>query len=39
MDDIILIERLQRYLPSHQTKLIGIDILQVKKYCLLIKNR
>ena len=25
--------------PYHQVKLININILQVKKYCLLIKNK
>ena len=36
---MILIEKLQKYQPYHQTKLISINILQVKKYCLLIKNK
>ena len=35
----ILIEKLQNYQPYHQTKLINRNILQVKKYYLLIKNK
>ena len=35
----ILIERLQKHQPYHQTKLIIMYILQVKKYYFLIKNK
>ena len=34
-----LIEKLQKYRPYHQAKLISMNILQVKKYFLLIKNK
>ena len=34
-NNIILIEKLQKYQPYHQTKLINMNILQAKKYCLL----
>ena len=36
---MILIKNLQKYRPYHQAKLITMNILQVKKYYLLIKNR
>ena len=36
---MILIEKLQKYQPYHQAKLISMNILQVKKYCLLVKNK
>ena len=35
----ILIERLQKRQPYHQTKLIIMYVLQVKKYYFLIKNK
>ena len=34
----IFIEKLQKYLPYHHVKLINMNILQVEKYCLLIKD-
>ena len=37
--NMILIEKLQKYLPHQQAKLISLNILQVKKYYLLIKNK
>ena len=36
---MILIEKLQKYQPYHQAKLISMNILQVKKYYLLIINK
>ena len=36
---MILLEKLQKYQPYHQAKLISLNILQVKKYCLLIKKK
>ena len=33
------IENLQKYQPYHQAKLISMNIVQVKKYYLLIKNK
>ena len=33
------IKKLQKYKPYHQAKLIIINILQVKTYCLLNKNK
>ena len=33
----ILKEKLQKYQPHHQQKLINMNVLQVKKYYLLIK--
>ena len=36
---MILIERLQKYQLYHQAKLISMNILLVKKYCLLINNK
>ena len=35
----ILKEKLKKYQSYHQAKLIGMNILQVNKYCLLIKNK
>ena len=35
---MILIEKLQQYQPYHQAKLISMNILQVKKYCLQVKK-
>ena len=35
----ILIKKLQNYQPYHQAKLISKNILQVQKYCLLIKHK
>ena len=35
----ILTEKLKKYLPYHHAKLISMNILQVKKYCLLIKSK
>ena len=37
--NMILIEKLQKYQLYHQAKLISMNILQVKKYYLLIKNK
>ena len=37
--NMALKEKLQKYQPYLQAKLININILQVKKYCLLIKNK
>ena len=37
--NMILIEKLQKYQPHHQEKLISMNILQVKKHYLLIKNK
>ena len=37
--DMILIEKLQKYQCCHQAKLISMNMLQVKKYYLLIKNK
>ena len=37
--NMILIEKLQKYQPYHQAKLISMNILQVKKYYHLIKNK
>ena len=47
IDDQIKHEKLQydintedaKYQLYHQAKLINVDILQVKKYCFLIKNK
>ena len=36
--NMILMEKLQKYQPCHQVKLISMTILQVTKYCLLIKK-
>ena len=36
---MILVEKLQKYQPYNQAKLISMNILQVNKYCLLIKNK
>ena len=35
----ILTEKQQKYQRYHQVKLINMNILQVKKYCLLIKEK
>ena len=37
--NMILIEKQQKYQIDHQMKLINMTILQVKKYCLLIKDK
>ena len=37
--NMILIEKLQKYMPNQQTKLISINILQMKKYYHLIKSK
>ena len=37
--NMILIEKLQKFLPYHKAKLISMNILQVKKYYLLIKKQ
>ena len=37
--NMILMEKLQKYQLYHQAKLISMNILQVKKYYLLIKNK
>ena len=42
LDDQIRDEKLQydaKYWPYHQANLISTNILQVKKYCLLIKTK
>ena len=36
---MILKEKLLKYLPNHQAKLISMNIVQVKKYYLVIKNK
>ena len=36
---MILIGKLQKHQTDHQAKLASMDILQVKKYYLLIKNK
>ena len=36
---MILIEKLQKYQQYHQTKLISVNISQVKKHYLLINNK
>ena len=36
---MILIEKLQKYQFYHQEKLTSMNMLQVKKYYLLIKNK
>ena len=36
---MILIEKLQKYQPYHKAKLINMNILQVRKYYLLTKNK
>ena len=36
--NMILIEKLQKYQTYHQAELISMNILQVKKYYLLLKN-
>ena len=36
---MMLIEKLQKYQPYHQAKLISMNILQTKKYYLVIKNK
>ena len=35
----ILTEKQQQYQHYHLEKLVNMNILQVKKYCLLIKNK
>ena len=37
--NMILIEKRQKYEPYHQAKLISMNILQVKKHYLSIKNK
>ena len=37
--NMILTEKLEKYQPDHQAKLRSINILQLKKYYLLIKNK
>ena len=37
--NMILIENLQKYQPYHQAKLISMNILQLKEYYLLTKNK
>ena len=37
--NMILIEKLQKYMSYHQVKLISMNILQVKKCYLLIKSK
>ena len=34
-----LVEKLQKYQPDHHEKLINTNILQVKRYHLLMKNK
>ena len=36
---MILIKKLQKHEPYHLAKLISMNILQVNKYCLLIKKK
>ena len=36
--NVILIEKQQKYQHYHLEQLINMNILQVKKYCLLIKE-
>ena len=37
--NLILTEKQQKYQLYHLEKLMNINILQVKKYCLLIKDK
>ena len=37
--NMILTEKQQKYQHCHQEKWINVNILQVKKYCLLIKDK
>ena len=37
--NIILTEKQQKYQHYYQEKFINMNILQVKKYCLLIKDK
>ena len=37
--NMILIEKLQKYQSHHQAKLINMNMLLMKKYFLLIKNK
>ena len=37
--NMILIEKLQKYHPDHQAKLVNMSILLVKRYYHLIKNK
>ena len=37
--NMILIEKQQKYQPYLQAKSVNMNILQVKKYCLLIKKK
>ena len=37
--NMILIDKLQKYQPYHQAKLISMNMLQVKKYYLLTENK
>ena len=37
--NMILTEKQQKYQHYHQVKVIKVNILQVKKYCLLIKDK
>ena len=37
--NMILIEKLKKCQPDNQAKVISVNILQVKKYFLLIKNK
>ena len=39
INDQIKDDHLQKYQPYHQAKLISMNILQVNKYYLLIKNK
>ena len=38
-DNMILTEKQQKYQGYHLEKMINMNILQVKKYCLLIKDK
>ena len=38
-NDMILTEKLQKYLLHHLEKLVNMNILQANKYCLLIKDK
>ena len=37
--NMILTEKLQKYQPYHQTKLVSMNILLAKKYYHIIKNK
>ena len=39
MKNYNMIEKLEKHVPDHQAKLISMNLLQVKIYHLLIKNK